>query len=236
MNTHTADVSFWDKKSETISPQELTSLEFAKLQETVSHVAKKSDFYKQRKKLSPHDAHFGSLEEFAERIPLTTKGDLLRSEKYENLCVPLQDVVEVHFSSGTSNKPVASFLTKNDIREGSTYLARTWYMQGVRKESVFAMLASYGLFSAGHLNHYAIQEIGALIIPIGNAQAPRVLDLFREFSVDSCAAIASYYPYLIAIAKERNISLSSLNLKRMIAGGEPFSERRYLSALHRNEL
>ncbi len=230
MNIQKKESLFWDKKKETVLVTELKSLQLAKLRESVRFAAEYSGLYKQRKKLLLRDADFNSLDEFSKNIPFTTKEDLLQSELYENLCVPKKELVGVHSSSGTSAKPVYSFFTKKDIQESNEYLARTWYMQGVREESTFAMLASYGMFSAGLLNHYAIQKIGAFIIPVGGSSALKSLGILREFSADSCAAVASYYPYLITIAKENNILPSDLKLRYIIAGGEPFSEnqRRYV--------
>lgn len=224
MNTQKKESLFWDKQKETVSIAELKSLQLIKLRESVGFAAEHSGLYKQRKKLSPHHADFNSLDEFSKKIPFTTKEDLLQSELYENLCVPKKELVEVHSSSGTSAKPVYSFFTKKDIQESSEYLARTWYMQGVREESIFAMLASYGMFSAGLLNHYAIQQIKSFVIPVGGTSWLKTLGILREFSIDSCAAVASYYPYLIAMAKQNNIRLNDLRLRHIIAGGEPFSE------------
>ena len=224
MDTLPKKASFWDEQRETISITDLKSLQLIKLRESVRFAAGYSIFYAQRKKLSPRDSNFNSLEEFSEKIPFTTKEDLLQSALYENLCVPKKDLVEVHSSSGTSAKPVYSFLTKQDIQRSSEYLVRTWYMQGIREESFFAMMASYGLFSAGLLNHYAIQQIKSFIIPIGGSSILKTLSILRELSVDSCAAVASYYPYLVAMAKQNNVNLSELQLRHIIAGGEPFSE------------
>ncbi len=226
------DHTFLDKEKETVPLGELKSLQLEKLRAVVKFVSTRSKLYQQKKNLSPQDADFNSLEEFSKKIVLTTKQDLLKGGIYENLCVNKKKIIEVHFSSGTSARPVFSFLTKKDIKEGSEYLARTWYMQGVRSTSTFGMLASYGLFSAGLLNHYAIQRIGAFIIPIGGSSAHKTLDLFRTFSVDACAAVASYYPYLITIAKENNIRPEDLQLRHIVAGGEPFSEgqRQYVES------
>lgn len=217
--------TFLNEKQETVPMETLKSIQLKKLRESIRFVAANSDFYKQKKNISIKHARFISFEDFSKKIPFTTKEDLLQNKIYENLCVPKEDIAEIHFSSGTSNKPVFSFLTKKDISESSEYLARTWYMQGVKKENIFAMLASYGLFSAGLINHYAIQNIGSFIIPAGNSSALKTLKVLAEFSVDSCCAIASYYLYLITMAELNKISIKNLRLKHIIAGGEPFSEK-----------
>lgn len=221
---------FFDERKEKITLKNLRSLQDKKIRDVLKFVVEKSYFYKNKKNLTSDNTNFSSLEEFSEKIPFTTKEDLINLEKYDNLCVPEEDIIEVHFSSGTSNKPVSSFLTKKDIKESNKYLARTWYMQGVRHNNTFAMLASYGLFSAGMINHYAIQNIGAFVIPVGSSSIIKTLNIFKEFSVDSCAAVASYYLYLINIAELNAVNLKDLKLQHVIAGGEPFSEnqRRYI--------
>ncbi len=219
---------FFNKEQETIPLNKLRDLQLDKLRKSISFAATKSNLYKKTKNLSEKHANFDSFEEFSKKIPFTTKQDLIQCKTYENLCVPKEDIAEVHFSSGTSNKPIFSFLTKKDIEESSAYLARTWYMQGIRKESVFTMFASYGLFSAGLINHYAIHNIGSFVVPTGNATALKTFQLLKEFSADSCAAVASYYLYLINAAEHNNVSLGDLSLKHMIAGGEPFSEKQRL--------
>lgn len=217
--------SLLDVERETVSQKDLRALQLKKLRKSVAFVGERSLFYRDKKGISEESARFRSFEEFAQSIPFTEKADLLQNEMYENLCVPRQEIAEVHFSSGTSTTPVHSFLTQKDIAMSSEYLARTWYMQGVRAESAFAMFASYGLFSAGLINHYALQRIGAFIVPAGNASAPKSLQLLNDFSADACAAVASYYTYLIAAAEAAGLDVGTLHLKHLIAGGEPFSEQ-----------
>jgi len=216
------------QKEETIPLKELRSLQLKKLKRIVSFVASKSLFYQGKKNLSTRQSTFSTLREFSEVIPLTTKDDLLGNGIYENLCVPRNEISEIHFSSGTTNKPVYSLLSSRDIAIGNRYLARTWYMQGIRQDSIFAMFAQYGLFSAGLINHYAIQHIGSYVVPASNCSVSRSFQLLQNFQVDSCAAVASYYPYLLAMAEINNIDLNKIKLKKMIAGGEPFTEKQRL--------
>lgn len=218
--------SFFNKQQETISVKDLETLQIRKLKKILKITSLKSFFYK--KKFSSIDIKIKSFEDFSGKIPFTTKEELLQNGKYDNLCVPKNKIVEVHFSSGTSNKPVPSFLTKNDIKESNKYLARTWHMQGVGNDSVFAMLASYGLFSAGMINHYAIQNIGAFVIPAGSSSIIKTLNILKEYGVNSCAAVSSYYLYLINIAESKGVNLKDLKLEHVIAGGEPFSEKQRL--------
>lgn len=150
-------------KIESISLKDLEKIQLQKINATLSLVKEKSKFYKNHLK---NNLYFPirNFKEF-QKLPFTTKNDLVTLDIYDNLCVPLKEIAEVHFSSGTSGNPLPSLMSHRDLFKSKKALARTWYMQGVRKDSIFGMLASYGLFSAGLLNHYAIQEIGSFIVP-----------------------------------------------------------------------
>ena len=216
---------FFAPSLETIQPDRLKVLQLSKLRDSVAFAVRNSPYYRDKIGLSSKSADLASLADFAHNIPLTTKDDLRSAGRYDFLAVPKHEIVEIHFSSGTSGSPSYSFLTKDDIALGSEYLARTWYMQGVREDSTFAMLASYGLFSAGLLNHYAIQHIGAFVIPLGGAIPLKSVELIRNFEANIAAAVASYYPYLISIAAKQKINLRDLGLRHLVAGGEPFTEQ-----------
>lgn len=211
---------YYRENYECMRQEEKHELQIALLNKTLRNLRENSKFY--REKYSNYIKEVTHLPDLSE-FPLTTKQELLGLGKYDNLCVNLKDVVEVHFSSGTTNKPIPSFLTEEDLSHSSECLASTWYMQGIRKESIFAMLASYGLFSAGLLNHYSIQKIGAFVIPISAITTAKALDIIKNYNVDSMAAVASYYLYIIE--EMDRLGMTNLNVKRAIAGGEPFTEK-----------
>ncbi len=214
-------------KIESMQTDELRSLQKDKLNKILAYVTKNSLFYKD--KFKGIKTTIQSLDDF-NSIPLTTKNELLKIQTLDNVCVKNGSLAEIHFSSGTTDKPLGSFLTKKDIEMSNEALARTWYMQGIDSNSTFCMLAAYGLFSAGLINHYAIQHLGALIIPASSISSERTLNLMSEYKVDSTAAIASFYLHFIRKIKDLNFDKSKLFLKKCIAGGEPFSEeqRRYI--------
>jgi phenylacetate-CoA ligase len=219
--------SFFNESDETISVTDLKKLQLQKLKNVLNHVNQSSKFYQQKYKGINTDIN--SFSEFTD-IPLTNKKELLELSPYDNLCVDVSELSEVHFSSGTTAHPIPSFMTCGDLEKSRKFLSRTWYMQGVRDNSVFCMLAYYGLFSAGLLNHYAIQNIGAFVIPAGSSGTEKTISLLKEYNVDITAAVASYYLYIIDKAKTLNLDLKDLNLKKVVLGGEPFSEaqRKYI--------
>ncbi len=213
----------YDSDRETLSSDALSNLQFSLLRDTAHHATTHAPFYRSRKDANPSAYTFESLEQFSARVPFTTKQELRDADTWSTLAVPRSTLQEFHFSSGTSGSPVASFMTHEDIRVASQHLARTWFMQGVRSDSTFAMLASYGLFSAGLLNHYALVHLGAFILPIGSTSSQKCLDVMLRYNANSMAAVASYYPYLMTMAREYGYDVRDIGIRHAIAGGEPFT-------------
>ncbi len=164
-----------------------------------------------------------SLEEFAQ-FPLTTKNDLRDSYPYANLAVDSKEVIEVHTTSGTTGKPTVSFLTKKDIELTKKYISKAWRNFGINEESKVQFIMSYGLFSGAALNTYAIQDLGALVIPSGIQPTEKQVEIIKDFGVDTIVATPSYYLWLYDYLKKNDIDPSELGLKVGIAAGEVYSD------------
>lgn len=208
-----------NNKASTI--EELSEIQLQKFKRIASYVKEHSKMYGELYK--DVDFQINKLED-VKKLPFTTKQDVA-VYKLDNRCVDFDNVVEVHTSSGTSQKAIYTGFTHNDIEKSNEYLSEVWKMQGIKKDSVFLMLASYGLFSAGLINHYAIQKIGALVIPTGSTSLHKVIDVITELKPNSAAAVTSYYMYLIEQLKERGVQAGEIVIDNLIAGGEPFTEQ-----------
>jgi phenylacetate-CoA ligase len=208
---------------ECVDLKTLKQLQLRRLQATAKLAKENSPLY--RKKFKNIDvSKIRSLEDLS-NLGFTTKSELITENPYTNLAVPLDQVIEVHFSSGTTSRPVPSFFTRQDIKNSSKALARTWHMQGVRPSSVFSMLAPYGLFSAGMINHNALQHIGAFVIPVSNSPTNKTINILKEYKVNSMGAVSSYYLYLAYKMKQMGLGPDDFQLTLGIAGGEPLSNK-----------
>lgn len=165
-----------------------------------------------------------SLAEFHEKVPFTLKQDLRNAYPYGGLAVPLSEVIEIHTSSGTSGLPVGSFLTKHDIEEGSGEISKAWATFGVNEESVVMFAMSYGLYSGAAINTYAIQSLGAFVIPASIIPIDRYVDLIIDYGVTHIVGVPGFYYYLHAKMIERGIDPTQTTLTTMIAAGETYTE------------
>jgi phenylacetate-CoA ligase len=165
-----------------------------------------------------------SLEEFAQKVPFTLKQDLRNAYPYGGLAVSRDKVIEIHTSSGTSGRPVGSFLTKFDIEEGCREIGKAWATFGVNEKSIVMFAMSYGLYSGAAINTYAIQSLGAFVVPASIIPIEKYIDLIFDYGVTHIVAVPGFYYYLHQKMLARGIDPTQTSLTTMIAAGETYSE------------
>ena len=105
---------FFDKKIEQMARDQMREIQLERLKKIVKYAYERVPFYKKKFDeigLLPEDIK--TLEDI-KKIPYTTKADLRDNYPYGLLAVPMDDIVRVHASSGTSGKPTVVAYTKND--------------------------------------------------------------------------------------------------------------------------
>lgn len=158
------------------------------------------------------------------KLPFTTKADLRKAYPYGGLAVPIQSVVEVHTSSGTSGKPVGSFLTKQDIRTGNAAIGKAWRAFGVDQNSRVMFAMRYGLFSGAPINTYAIQSIDGFVLPAGIMPIDQQIDLIIDYNIDTVVGLPGFFRYLSSRLQHRGHAMDNFPLKTIIAAGETYSD------------
>ena len=213
------------KKMEYIAREELEKLQFLRLKETLRRVYKSSPFYKRLFKengLKP--LNFKSLKDLPQ-IPFTTREDLRKNFPYGFLTLPLNRIVRLHTSTGTTGKPKAIFFSKKDIENSAGLIARSMKMTGAKDKDVFQNMMSYGLFTGGLIFHYGAEKLGLLVIPAGAGNTERQIELMMDFKTTIVHITPSYALYLADILEEKGINpRKNLNLRMAYLGAEPYSE------------
>ena len=119
--------------------------------------------------------------------------------------MPLDDVVRLHSSSGTTGNPTVIYHTRADIEAWGDLLARCMYMAGVRRNDVFQNMMGYGLFTGGIGFHYGAERLGALTIPIGPGNSKRQLWFMQQFRTTVVHILPSYALRLATFFAETGI-------------------------------
>ena len=96
--------------------------------------------------VTPQDCR--RLEDLA-RFPFTAKADLRETYPFGMFAVPMDRVVRIHASSGTTGKPTVVGYTAKDIDTWAQLMARSIRAAGARPGDKVHVAYGYGLFTGG---------------------------------------------------------------------------------------
>ncbi|MCD4845786.1 MAG: phenylacetate--CoA ligase [Methanosarcinales archaeon] len=215
-------MKYWQKNMETLPKYDMEALQLKRLKHVVKTVSGNVPFYKQKFKSSGlHSDDIRSLHDIS-RIPTTQKTDLKDNYPFGLFAVPMQDIIRLHASSGTSGKPIVVGYTARDIETWSNLMARNLTMVGIDHNDIFQNAVNYGLFTGGLGIHFGIEKIGATAIPSGTGNTQHQLEMMIDFKVSALHCTPSYALYLTETARELDI-IDQLSLRIGCFGAEPWS-------------
>ncbi|GAB6173610.1 phenylacetate--CoA ligase [Paradesulfitobacterium aromaticivorans] len=194
------------------------------LRETVARILRVPYYQQRLEKLGVTKAEdIKSLSDF-QRLPLTSKEDLRLNYPFGLMAEPLEKLVRVHASSGTTGKPTVVGYTRQDVQLWAQIVANGLRLAGATSKDVVQVAYGYGLFTGGMGLHYGCEELGALVVPISGGNTQRQLMLMRDFGTTVLACTPSYALYLAESMEEAGISRAELRLRIGIFGAEPWTE------------
>ena len=214
---------YWQKE-ETMSVDEKKVLQGERLIQTVERVYHNVPFYK--KKMQDMGIEPGDIKGIDDlcNLPFTTKQDLRDNYPYGLFAVPMEDIVRIHASSGTTGRPTVVGYTKNDIAMWSDMIARCFTAYGVTKKDIVQVAYGYGLFTGGLGAHYGAEHLGATVVPISGGNTKKQIQLVEEFGSTVLACTPSYALYIGESMRNMGIDPRSTNLRVGIFGAEPWTE------------
>ena len=214
----------WDDEFETLPREALAALQSKRLRDLVDRVYAAVPFY--RRKLDEAGFQAGDVSGLGDlpNLPFTTKDDLRETYPFGLFAVPMERVVRVHASSGTTGKPTVVGYTRRDIDIWAELMARTLACGGTTKGDVVHNAYGYGLFTGGLGAHYGAERIGATVIPISGGNTKRQIMLMQDFGSTILLCTPSYALNLAEVMAEDGVDPASLRLKCGLFGAEPWSE------------
>lgn len=212
------------KELETLTRIQIENLQLERLKKTVRQCMN-SPFYKKRfddLHLKPEDIR--SLDDLY-KIPFTTKQDLRDNYPFGLSTVPMEKVVRLHSSSGTTGTPTVILHTQCDLDEWANAVARCLYMVGLRAGDIFQNSSGYGMFTGGLGFQYGAERLGMLTVPAAAGNTKRQIKFITDFGTTALHAIPSYAGRLYEVMAEMGIDpRRDTKLKTLIIGAEPHSE------------
>ena len=214
----------WNEKFECMSRNDMRALQSERLIQLVDKVYNNVAFYRKRMdEMGVKPSDIQSIDDIV-KLPFTYKTDLRDNYPFELFAVPMQDIVRVHASSGTTGKPTTVGYTQNDIDNWKEVLSRCLAMAGIDKNDIMQISYGYGLFTGGLGVHYGAENIGCTVIPVSGGNTRRQLQIMSDFGSTVLACTPSYALHLADALNEHGYSLKDMKLKTGVFGAEPWTD------------
>ena len=203
--------------------EEIKKLQSERLVKQVRKMYERVPLFRQRmqeKNLTPEDIK--GVEDLS-KLPFSYKSDLRDQYPYGLFAEPLENIVRVHASSGTTGKQIVVGYTKNDLQIWADCVSRMIYAIGGSAKDRIQVSYGYGLFTGGLGAHYGAENIGATVIPTSAGNTARQIQTMVDFGSTILCCTPSYALYLGEEICEKGI-VNQLSLKAGIFGAEPWTE------------
>ena len=217
-------MAIWNKDIETMPREKLEELQLKRLQETVNRVYENVKPYRERMDkagIKPDDIK--TLDDLS-KLPFTVKQDLRDNYPYGMFAVPMEQVTEIHASSGTTGKQTVVGLTEKDVDIWAEIAARALSAMGVDKNSVVQTSYGFGLFTGGFGAHYGARKIGAVAIPTSSGNSKRQINIMKDFGSTFLCCTPSYALSLSETLVDMGFTKDDIKLQGGAFGAEPWTE------------
>jgi phenylacetate-CoA ligase len=217
-------MAIWDPQHETIDRERLEGLQLERLSEMLARVHARVPFYRDQfgaAGFEPGDLK--GLDDLA-ALPFTEKNDFRDNYPYGLFAVPLDEVIEIHSSSGTTGKAVVGGYTRHDLETWAELVCRLAVAAGAHKGDVAQIAFGYGMFTGGFGLHYGLQRAGVAVLPISAGNTARQIKLMQDFGSTILIATPSYALYVGEVLQRRRVDPEKLRLRLGMFGAETCSE------------
>ena len=218
--------------------RELEAAQLARLERLLSEVLATNPFYRNR--IGRESPVPGSLEEFVEVFPPTTKAEwgkdqIVHPPYGTNLTYPIESYIRCHQTSGTSGRPMRWL----DTRESWDSIVDDWVVvlrkAGLTSADRFFFAFSFGPFLGFWSAFEAAVRLGGCSLPGGGMSTETRLRVMRENDITVLVCTPTYAMHMGEVAAHCGMRVGDWPLRCILVAGEPggslHSTRERLAAL-----
>jgi phenylacetate-CoA ligase len=220
--------SVWNEEMELMADDKMRDLQWQKLKKTLDFVYEKSSFYRKKfDEAGVKPADIKSFDDFSYKIPVTTKEDLriMQKEGYplgSNMTVPLEKIVWITASTGTTGKPTYTCCTQKDWEMWMESIKRLFWLGGLRPGDVHFHALGLSNWISGISFTQAVRELGVTVVSVGvPTPAERMLALIQDIGATSMVSTPSYAEHFAEKVQELGVDPKELGIGKFLCGGEP---------------
>jgi len=214
---------FFNEQVETLNRERVKEIQLGRLRQVIRRVYERVPFYRQKMDalgITPEDIR--TLEDI-QKMPFTVKNDLRDNYPYGLFAEPMENIVRLHASSGTTGKPIVAGYTKDDLSNWAECIARLAVAAGVSKNDIAQISFGYGLFTGAFGLHQGLEKMGTTIIPISSGNTERQINIMRDFGATVLISTPSYALYMAEVAEKMGM-LQDMRIRYGVFGSEASTE------------
>mgnify|MGYP004567070899 CR=1 FL=1 len=214
----------WNKEMECADLETMRALQLKKLKETVRYEYDNVPYYREKMDkagVKPEDIQ--TLEDIR-KLPFITKEDIAANYPTGLFAKPMEEIVRIHASSGTTGKPKIAGYTRNDLALWGECVARAMASAGQDSKSVIQVAYGYGLFTGGLGAHIGAETIGATVLPMSSGNTKKQIMFMQDMKSTALACTPSYALTIAEGVAKAGIDPADLSLQSGIFGAEPWTE------------
>ena len=221
---------YWFVQRETMAPGDRERAILQRLQEVCHYAYANSVFYRRHwDNAGFHPSQLRSLEDFEDRVPVVSKLDLRESQARaapfgEYLCIAREDVFRVHGTSGTTGRPTAFAIGRNDWQSISNAHARVMWGMGLRPGDTVCVAAIFSLYLGSWGALAGAERLGATVFPFGagaSGMSARAVSWLDQIRPTVFYGTPTYALHLAEVAREEGLDARQFGLRALVFSGEP---------------
>ena len=221
---------YWFPERETMDPGERERRILERLQKLIRYAWEKAPFYRRKwEEAGFHPDHLRSLEDFEDRVPVTTKADLREAQDRappfgDHLCAPEDETHHIHGTSGTTGNPTAFAISRTDWRAIANAHARIMWGMGLRPGDTIFIASLFSLYMGSWGTLIGSERLHARSFPFGagaSGMSVRAVQWMRRMRPAAFYGTPSYAIHLAEVAREAGIDPREFGLKLLFFSGEP---------------
>jgi phenylacetate-CoA ligase len=211
----------------------MRELQLDKLKALLARLYAAKPFWKERMdKAGLVPANLASLADYSRLMPIMDKAERRQLVDHygsalemaaATIAVPIEDVVLMAATSGTTGEPTPYPMTKRDIEVFSDMFARLAARAGVGRGDRIVHAFGLSMWLAGVPYVQFLQNSGAMVLPVGaEGGSERLLRFIKQFKANVLFGTPSLVEHLIEKAPEiLGEPVGNLGIKTIICAGEP---------------
>lgn len=224
------DSRYWFPVRETMPAADRETAILERLQQVCRYAYDNAPFYRRKwEEAGFHPSQLKSLEDFEDKVPTVSKKDLRESQAkfppFGNyLCIPDRDIFHIHGTSGTTGRPTAFGIGRDDWRAIANAHARIMWAMGMRPGDMVCIAAIFSLYLGSWGALAGAERLGAKAFPFGagaagmTARCAQWLSLMKPSGFYGTPTFALH---LADAARKDGLEPREFGLRHMFFSGEP---------------